>query len=197
MSVAYQAERSIEDELNRTSQSDVTTIAISYLIMFAYIAIALGQARSCTRLLVDSKITLGIGGVCIVLLSVASSIGFYGYIGVPATLIIIEVIPFLVLAVGVDNIFILVQTYQREPRRVNESHADHIGRIVGEVAPSMLLSSLSEACCFFLGALSGMPAVRAFALYAGMALLLDFLLQITCFISLLSLDTARQEVTFS
>ena len=39
-----------------------------------------------------------------------------------------------------------------------------------------------------------MPAVRAFALYAGMALLLDFLLQISCFIGLLALDTARQEV---
>ena len=144
---------------------------------------------------VDSKITLGVGGVIIVLLSVAASIGFYGYTGVAATLIIIEVIPFLVLAVGVDNIFILVQTYQRSPRRANESHEDHIGRIVGEVAPSMLLSSLSESFCFFLGALSGMPAVKAFALYAGMALFLDFLLQITCFVSLLSLDTARQEVT--
>ena len=52
MSVAYQAERSIEDELTRASQSDVTTIAISYLIMFAYIAIALGQANSFSRLLV-------------------------------------------------------------------------------------------------------------------------------------------------
>lgn len=99
----------------------------------------------------DSKITLGIGGVIIVLLSVVASIGFYGYVGVPATLIIIEVIPFLVLAVGVDNIFILVQTYQREPRRANEKHEEHIGRIVGEVAPSMLLSSISEAFCFFLG----------------------------------------------
>lgn len=142
----------------------------------------------------DSKITLGIGGVIIVLLSVVASIGFYGYVGVPATLIIIEVIPFLVLAVGVDNIFILVQTYQREPRRANEKHEEHIGRIVGEVAPSMLLSSISEAFCFFLGALSGMPAVKAFALYAGMALLLDFLLQMTCFIGLFSLDTGRQEV---
>ena len=99
----------------------------------------------------DSKITLGISGVIIVLLSVVASIGFYGYVGVAATLIIIEVIPFLVLAVGVDNIFILVQTYQREPRRVNETHEEHIGRIVGEVAPSMLLSSISEAFCFFLG----------------------------------------------
>lgn len=56
--------------------------------------------------------TLGLAGVSIVLISVASSIGLFGYIGVPATLIIVEVIPFLVLAVGVDNIFILVQALQ-------------------------------------------------------------------------------------
>ena len=60
----------------------------------------------------DSKILLGLAGVVIVILSVLSSIGIYSYAGVPATLIIIEVIPFLVLAVGVDNIFILVQAYQ-------------------------------------------------------------------------------------
>ena len=57
----------------------------------------------------------------------------------------------------------------------------------------MLLSSVSESTCFFLGALSDMPAVRAFALYAGMALLIDFFMQITCFIALISLDMARQE----
>ena len=42
-----------------------------------------------------------------------------------------------------------------------------------------------------------MPAVRAFALYAGMALLIDFLLQITCFVSLLALDTIRQTVSIT
>ena len=56
MSVAYQAERSIEDELDRTSHSDVSTIIISYCIMFAYIAIALGQAKSFFRLLVNNLI---------------------------------------------------------------------------------------------------------------------------------------------
>jgi Niemann-Pick C1 protein len=58
MSVAYMAERSIEDELTRASQSDVITIAISYCIMFAYIAIALGQARSFSRLLVRHLIVV-------------------------------------------------------------------------------------------------------------------------------------------
>lgn len=61
---------------------------------------------------VQSKIVLGLVGVCIVILSVTSSIGIYAFMNVPATLIIVEVVPFLVLAVGVDNIFILVQAYQ-------------------------------------------------------------------------------------
>lgn len=40
-----------------------------------------------------------------------------------------------------------------------------------------------------------MPAVHTFSLFAGMAVLIDFLLQITCFVSLLGLDVKRQEVS--
>lgn len=52
--------------------------------------------------------------------------------------------------------------------------------------------NLTNPIFFFAGSLSDMPAVRAFALYAAGALFIDFILQITCFISLLSLDTLRQ-----
>ena len=69
----------------------------------------------------DSKITLGIIGVLIVLLSVMASIGIFGFANIESTLIIFEILPFLVLAIGVDNIFILVQTYQREKRRPYET----------------------------------------------------------------------------
>ena len=45
------------------------------------------------------------------------------------------------------------------------------------------------------GALSNMPAVRTFSLFAGLAVFIDFLLQISCFVSLLGLDAKRQEVS--
>lgn len=157
MDIAFTSERSIEDELNRESKSDISTILVSYLLMFAYIAVSLGHVNECNRAMIDSKITLGMGGVIIVLASVVAGAGFFGYVGVPATLIIFEVIPFLVLAVGVDNIFILVQTHQRDIKRANETHAEHIGRVLGKVGPSILLSSISESTCFFLGGLSDMP----------------------------------------
>ncbi|XP_006903115.1 PREDICTED: niemann-Pick C1 protein [Elephantulus edwardii] len=193
LTISFTAERSIEDELNRESNSDIFTVVISYGVMFVYISIALGHIKSCGRLLVDSKISLGIAGILIVLSSVACSLGIFSYIGVPLTLIVIEVIPFLVLAVGVDNIFILVQTYQRDERLHGETLDQQVGRVLGEVAPSMFLSSFSETVAFFLGALSMMPAVHTFSLFAGMAVFIDFLLQITCFVSLLGLDIKRQE----
>lgn len=65
-------------------------------------------------------------------------------------------IPFLVLAVGVDNVFILVQRHQREPKLEGETTEQHIGRVLGLVGPSMLLTSVSESCCFFLGKLTAM-----------------------------------------
>lgn len=52
MDVAFTSERSIEDELNRASRSDVLTILVSYVIMFAYIAVSLGQISTCNKLLV-------------------------------------------------------------------------------------------------------------------------------------------------
>ncbi|CAL8313072.1 unnamed protein product [Gadus morhua 'NCC'] len=193
LTVSFSSERSIEDEINRESENDVSTIVVSYVIMFVYISLALGHIQSFRRLLVDSKVSLGIAGILIVLSSVACSLGIFSYAGVPLTLIVIEVIPFLVLAVGVDNIFIIVQTLQRDERMPQEELHQQIGRILGDVAPSMLLSSVSETVAFFLGALSNMPAVRTFSLFAGLAVLIDFLLQISCFVSLLGLDAKRQE----
>ena len=53
--ISFTSERSIEDELNRESSTDVLTIIVSYLIMFAYITVALGQVNECSldRILVS------------------------------------------------------------------------------------------------------------------------------------------------
>lgn len=71
-----------------------------------------GKLRQNTLFQVDSKILVGLGGVLVVGCSVLASMGFYAWIGIPSSLVILQVVPFLVLAVGADNIFIFVLEYQ-------------------------------------------------------------------------------------
>ncbi|KAK6041676.1 hypothetical protein COOONC_20819 [Cooperia oncophora] len=57
--------------------------------------------------------------------------------------------------------------------------------------PSMLLSTLTESLCFFVGAISDMPAVRGFSLFAGLAVIFDFVFQNTIFLAIFVWDWSR------
>ncbi|EJD53697.1 multidrug efflux transporter AcrB transmembrane domain-containing protein [Auricularia subglabra TFB-10046 SS5] len=158
--VTFQTGVSLEEELNKSTNTDIPIVVMSYLVMFFYVALTLGDGSSAgpeddgffqsfstwaknlprlvtnrqsialtddpdlepatwlprfpRRLFVGSKFTLGLFGISLVILSVAAAAGFFSLLGVKSTLIIAEVIPFLVLAVGVDNIFILVHEVDRQ-----------------------------------------------------------------------------------
>ncbi|KAG2370048.1 patched family-domain-containing protein [Suillus spraguei] len=139
MNIAFSTGVSLEEEISRSTNTDVRIVVLSYLAMFLYISLTLGNgsaareeegvmaslslwARNFPKLFKRSDITSSS-------VSVDSRntphilprlprhlfvVGFFSIIGVKTTLIIAEVIPFLVLAVGVDNVFILVHELDRQ-----------------------------------------------------------------------------------
>ncbi|KAH9654812.1 SSD domain-containing protein [Citrus sinensis] len=163
LTLSFSSESSLEEELKRESTADVVTIVV----------------------------LLGLSGVILVMLSVLGSVGFFSAIGVKSTLIIMEVIPFLVLAVGVDNMCILVNAVKRQPMElVLETR---ISNALVEVGPSITLASLSEFLAFAVGSFIPMPACRVFSMFAALAVLLDFFLQVTAFVALIVFDCLRAE----
>ena len=200
--LSFSTEISLEEELNGSANTDAKIVVISYVIMFVYVSLALGSASLSMKAflnnpataMVQSKFTLGISGIIIVLMSVSASVGLFAAAGLKATLIIAEVIPFLVLAVGVDNIFLIVH----ELERVNHSHPDEeidvrIAKALGRMGPSILLSALTETVAFVLGVFVGMPAVKNFAAYAAGAVVINAILQVTMFVAVLALNQRRVE----
>ena len=200
--VSFNTERSLEEELNKSTNTDAKIVVVSYVVMFLYASLALGSASITMRsllsnpsnALVQSKFTLGVVGIVIVLMSVSGSVGLFSAAGVKVTLIIAEVIPFLVLAVGVDNIFLIVHEFER----VNVSHPDEeiderVAKALGRMGPSILLSASTETVAFAMGAFVGMPAVKNFAAYAAGAVFINALLQVTMFVSVLALNQRRVE----
>ncbi|EIW71618.1 niemann-Pick C1 protein [Tremella mesenterica] len=256
VTITYSTGISLEEELNKSTNTDMKIVVLSYLVMFLYVSLTLGggippsliastcrsiwraahkfastvhlvetppptptlsatlTASAIPRLLsVNSKFSLGLFGICIVLIAVSSSVGLFSLLGVRVTLIIAEVIPFLVLAVGVDNVFILVHELDRqnalhaaEDESIDSDHQsqvqshgaslsaeERVARAVARMGPSILLSSVTETVAFGLGALVGMPAVRNFAIYAAGSVVLGAVMQVTVFVSAMTLDLRRSE----
>ncbi|KAI5577933.1 hypothetical protein BDE02_09G148200 [Populus trichocarpa] len=191
LTLSYSSESSIEEELKRESTADIITIAVSYVVMFAYVSVTLGDASRLSTFFLSSKVLLGLSGVVLVMLSVLGSVGFFSAVGVKSTLIIMEVIPFLVLAVGVDNMCILVHAVKRQS--IELAIEERISNALHEVGPSITLASLSEILAFAVGSFIPMPACRVFSMFAALAVLLDFLLQVTAFVALIAFDCRRAE----
>ena len=208
--LSYSAERSLADEIDRLGRMDNTTLLLSYSAMAIYVALALpvpaialafgehglagaaggrGWSRTAWRMVL--RMAVGIGGVLVVVASVASMLGLCGYLGVAVSGLALEVIPFLALAIGVDNMFIVAIELKRQdpilPVEVRMSQA------LEAAGPSMVLAMTCEGLAFLAGTLSPMPAVRVFAGVAAVVVLFNFILQISALPALLAAHVAYLE----
>ena len=241
---AFSAESSVEWEINREAKANAPVVLISYLAMFLYVAFALGRhhrrkqqttskEKSETTFpivspsskeegssMVRMRCTLAFGGVFLVAISILFSAAIFTLLHIKTTLIIAEVIPFLVLAVGVDNLFLLVQAYESTENSMpisaaegemrtsptNPSEKEHVQQSDTMVAlpveerialtlrksgPSILVTELAELLAFLIGCNVEMPAVASFSMYAALAIACDIILQMTVFTAFLTLDGRR------
>jgi Niemann-Pick C1 protein len=150
--ISVMSERSVEDEINRESSADFFTVVLSYALMFIYVAISLGQIHP-----IKSRITLSFAGIFIVISSVIISMGICSLFRIKATLIIGQVIPFLILAIGVDNMYIITNSIDETDETL--SITERVGLGMSKVGTSISMASLCTVLAFLLGSLTGMPAV--------------------------------------
>ena len=60
-----------------------------------------------------------------------------------------------------------------------------------EIGPSIFAAAFCEALAFFIGMLTDVPALYSFCLVAGLSVIADFLMQITIFLAVLTMDGRR------
>ncbi|KAJ8719577.1 hypothetical protein PYW08_011752 [Mythimna loreyi] len=203
VTVNFATERSIEDEIQRVSVAEAVPIAISYVLMFIYVTLALGNIRSLKTWLIDSKIMVALGSIVIVLVAIFCAMGALGYANVTLTLLAINVIPFFILSVGIDNVFLMVNTLHdvqsnlksyddyREDFSFEKKRRFVFEKMMGTVGPSMLVSSVTQITCFAIGSIANFPAVVTFAIFASVSLGFLFVFQVTTVVALLSIDYKR------
>jgi hypothetical protein len=103
-----------------------------------------------------------------------------------------EVFPFVIIVIGLENMFRLINAVFATP--AEKPTTQRISGALGEVGFLSFIAVVTDLAMLVIIARVSVPAVREFCLFAGVALLVDFILHMTFFLAVLSVDVRRLEL---
>ncbi|XP_036434257.1 protein patched homolog 1 [Colossoma macropomum] len=178
----------LEDILKSFSSVSGIRIASGYLLMLAYACLTMLR-WDCAK----SQGAVGLAGVLLVTLSVAAGLGLCSLIGISFNAATTQVLPFLALGVGVDDVFLLAHAFSETGQNKRIPFEDRTGECLKRTGASVALTSISNITAFFMAALIPIPALRAFSLQAAVVVVFNFAMVLLIFPAILSMDLYRRE----
>lgn len=185
LSVAPYTSHSLEEEFLKNGHAIIPMFVIAFIIMILF-AISSVLLTDWVR----SKPLIGLLGVCSTFLGILSSVGLLSAIGVEYS-IVVGTMPMLLLGIGIDDMFIMVAAW----RNTNPNHSveQRMSDTLSEAAVSITITSLTDFLAFLIGIITVFPAVFGFCLFTAIAVLFDYIYQITFFAACLALDGYRED----
>uniref|UniRef100_A0A8C5N5U7 SSD domain-containing protein n=1 Tax=Gouania willdenowi TaxID=441366 RepID=A0A8C5N5U7_GOUWI len=178
----------LEDILKSFSDISVIRVASGYLLMLAYACLTMLR-WDCAK----SQGAVGLAGVLLVTLSVAAGLGLCSLLGISFNAATTQVLPFLALGVGVDDVFLLAHAFSETGQNKRIPFEDRTGECLKRTGGSVALTSISNVTAFFMAALIPIPALRAFSLQAAVVVVFNFAMVLLIFPAILSMDLYRRE----
>ncbi|XP_030839104.1 patched domain-containing protein 3 isoform X3 [Strongylocentrotus purpuratus] len=158
--------------------TSLTITILPYLIVAIVLLSCFAVASCMVADWVLSKTSLAMLGLVSASLAIGASTGLLCFIGVPFNIVAASM-PFLIIGIGIDDMFIMIAAWRKTNPR--DSVEERMGHTYSEAAVSITITSITDALAFGIGAISPLPAVRVFCLYTGVAVIFDYLFQITFF----------------
>nr|XP_056713090.1 patched domain-containing protein 3-like [Euleptes europaea] len=183
--VAYFTSISRQEEFEKNGKEVVPLFSITYFLTIFFSVI------SCTRLdCVRTKVWAAAFGVLSSGLAVLSSFGLLLFCGVPFVITVANA-PFLILGVGVDDMFIMVSCWQKT--KVKDTVKDRMADTYAEAAVSVTITTLTDVLAFYVGIATSFPSIQSFCIYTGTAFIFCYIYNLTFFGAVLALNGRREE----
>uniref|UniRef100_A0A4W5JHQ0 Patched 2 n=1 Tax=Hucho hucho TaxID=62062 RepID=A0A4W5JHQ0_9TELE len=176
----------LNDIMKSFSDVSVIRVAGGYLLMLAYACVTMLR-WDCAK----SQGAVGLAGVLLVALSVAAGLGLCSLLGLSFNAATTQVLPFLALGIGVDDMFLLAHSFTETG--INIPFKERTGDCLRRTGTSVALTSINNMIAFFMAALVPIPALRAFSLQAAIIVVFNFAMVLLIFPAILSLDLHRRE----
>ncbi|CAK5042526.1 unnamed protein product [Meloidogyne enterolobii] len=184
----------VTQEVRRMGAETAPLLATSVVFMIIFVVSTSFRAKREENRFVECFI-----GCLVPLFAMSTAIGLMAATGYKFQSIIVAAL-FLVLSVGVDDIFILMRAWHRTNKIFNKNNNfDNINEIAKRMAlcledagPSITISSLTNVISFAIGAFSDTPAVRTFCIFSALAITICWLYQLVFLSSIICFNENRE-----
>jgi hypothetical protein len=170
------------------SWQDSIFLTLAYSITAFYFLMSLSKLRA-----FKSKVGLMITVMTQIALSIMSSFTVCAVFNIDLSRIPRIAYPLVILTMSLENIFRLINAVITRPSE--DSTSNRIGHAFGETSHIALVSTVQNVAILLSLSRVVSPGVAAFCIFAAVALVVDFYLLSTFFLSVLSLDVRRMELS--
>ncbi|CAD5211462.1 unnamed protein product [Bursaphelenchus okinawaensis] len=183
------ASTSVADMLEEFSQFKFFVIFIGYVLMIIYAGYS--QCRfDGFWFSVDSSCQLAVVGVLLITYSSIGGLGFSTLLGINFNAATTQIVPFLTLGLGIDDMFLLLHNYNGVLQSVKTKE---VAILMKETGMSILITSTNNILAFTTGIILPIPALRSFCLQTAILLSFNLFTIMIMYPALISLDIKRRK----
>lgn len=179
------AEKSLDDAIAESSSSDIRFFALSFTIMLQFSSFMVGKLF---RNPLTGHSLLAFGGTFSVGLGILAGFSLAMLIRTPFTSIV-GVLPFLVIGIGLDDMFIIMDHLDRQERHLNVPMT--VRKVMSSTGVTVTMTTLTDLVAFGVSSSSQFPSIAYFCTYAALTISCAFLMIVSVFVALLSFDVRR------
>ncbi|GMS92084.1 hypothetical protein PENTCL1PPCAC_14259 [Pristionchus entomophagus] len=180
------------DEIVRTGMTIFPYIAIGFLIMCGFSIVTLIASSVYLGQSFKHRISMAILGCVCPLLATSSALGLLFWMGFRFGSILC-VTPFLILAIGVDDAYLTIQSWIRM-RELPISHREKIAAVMVDVGPSISITSLTNFLAFAIGIYTPTPEIQLFCIGNAVAVIFDYIYQLTMYMAVVSISGEKEVI---
>ena len=151
--VYYEAERSTDDAIAENGSADITLVSITFAVMISFACFMLSKFLNP----LTGHSLLACAGVLAVTLGILAGMGIATWCRV-TFVNMIGVVPYLVISIGIDDMFILVDEMDRQPRQFGVIRT--IKEVMSRTGATVTMTTMTDLVAFAVSTSTAFPAIR-------------------------------------
>ena len=151
--VYYSSERSLDDAISESSGSDITLVSITFTLMITFACVMLGKFLNP----LTGHSLLANAGVFAVALGILAGFGLAMWCRVPFVSMV-GVLPFLILGIGIDDMFILVDELDRQ--KTSLTVVETVKEVMARSGATITMTTATDLVAFAVSTSTSFPAIK-------------------------------------